>query len=195
MLKEGYKMQKLKVDTNVYLYPMPMVIVGALVQGKPNFMAVAWVSRVNFKPPMMAVCINKAHYTQKGIQESGAFSVNIPTRSMVEKTDYCGLVSGRTTDKSELFELFYGKLPGAPMITECPLSMECQLVETVDLPSNYLFIGEIVGAYCGEQFMTDGNPDIKKIDPFVLTMPDNSYWGIGEFIAKAWSVGKELKKR
>jgi hypothetical protein len=41
--------------------------------------------------------------------------------------------------------------------------------------------------------MTDGNPDIKKIDPLVLTMPDNSYWGIGEFIAKAWNVGKELK--
>ena len=80
------------------------------------------------------------------------------------------------------------------MIAECPLNMECKLVDTIDLPSNYLFIGEITGAYCGEQFMTNDKPDIKKIDPFVLSMPDNSYWGIGEFVAKAWDVGKELKK-
>ncbi len=113
---------------------------------------------------------------------------------MVGVTDYCGLVSGRKVDKARLFEVFYGALQGAPMITECPLNMECGLVDTVDLPSNYLFIGEIVGAYCGEEFMTDGNPDIRKIDPLVLTMPDNSYWGVGEFIAKAWNVGKELKK-
>lgn len=186
-------MQKLNIDTNVYLYPMPVVLVGVEVQGKPNFMTVGWVSRVNLKPPMIAIGINKAHYTPKGIQENGAFSINIPTRSMVEVTDYCGLVSGRTADKSELFKAFYGELHGAPMIAECPLNMECKLVDTVDLPSNYLFIGEIVGAYCGEEFMTDGNPDIKKIDPFLLTMPDKRYWGIGEFVAKAWSVGKERK--
>jgi flavin reductase (DIM6/NTAB) family NADH-FMN oxidoreductase RutF len=187
-------MQKLDIETNVYLYPMPIVLVGAIVEGKPNLMTVGWVSRVNFKPPMIAIAINKVHYTPKGIRENGAFSINIPTRSMVEVTDYCGLVSGRTTDKSGLFEIFYGELQGAPMISECPLNMACKLVDTVDLPSNYLFIGEIVGAFCGEQFVPDGNPDIKKIDPLVLSMPDNSYWGIGEFIAKAWNVGKELKK-
>jgi flavin reductase (DIM6/NTAB) family NADH-FMN oxidoreductase RutF len=151
-------------------------------------------SRVNFKPPMIAIAINKAHYTPKGIQENGAFSINIPGKSMVEVTDYCGLVSGRKVDKAVLFEIFYGELQGAPMIPECPLNMACKLVETVDLPSNHLFIGEIVGAYSGEQFMTDGNPDIKKINPLVLSMPDNSYCGVGELIAKAWNVGKELKK-
>ena len=187
-------MQKQNIDTNVYLYPMPVVLLGAEVQGKPNFMTVGWVSRVNFKPPMIAVGINKAHYTPEGILENRAFSINIPGRSMVGVTDYCGLVSGRKVDKAMLFEVFYGALPGAPMITECPLNMECRLVDTVDLPSNHLFIGEIVGAYCGDEIMTDGNPDLKKIDPLVLTMPDNSYWGVGEFIGKAWKVGKELKK-
>ena len=102
---------------------------------------------------------------------------------MVKLTDYCGLVSGRKVDKGMLFEIFYGELQGAPMITECPLNMECKLVDSIDLPSNELFIGEIKGAYCGEQFMTNDKPDIKKIDPFVLSMPDNSYWGIGEFVA------------
>jgi flavin reductase (DIM6/NTAB) family NADH-FMN oxidoreductase RutF len=101
---------------------------------------------------------------------------------MLEVTDYCGLVSGKTIDKSELFELFYGRIPTAHMIGDCPLNMECKLVQTVKLQSNYLFIGEIVGAYCEELFMTDGKPDITKVDPFVLTMPDNRYWAIGEHV-------------
>ncbi len=113
---------------------------------------------------------------------------------MVEVTDYCGLVSGSKVDKAALFEVFYGELQDAPMIAECPLNIECKLFDTVDLPSNYLFMGVIMGAYCAEEFMTDGKPDIRKIDPVVLSMPDNSYWGIGEFVAKAWNVGKELKK-
>ena len=66
---------------------MPVVPVGAIVQGKPNFMTVGWVSRVNFKPPMIAVSINKAHYTSQGIRETGAFSVNIPGKTMVDSED------------------------------------------------------------------------------------------------------------
>jgi flavin reductase (DIM6/NTAB) family NADH-FMN oxidoreductase RutF len=186
-------MKKLEIDNNAYLYPMPVVLVGTMIGGKANFMTVAWVSRVNFKPPMMAVCINRFHYTPKGILENRSFSVNIPGRTMLELTDYCGLVSGKTVDKSELFELFHGKIPSAPMIGDCPLNMECKLVQVVELPSNFLFIGEIVGAYCEERFMTDGKPDVKKVDPFVLTMPGNRYWAVGEYIGDAWSIGEKPK--
>ena len=42
--------------------------------------------------------------------------------------------------------------------------------------------------------MTENKPDIKKIDPILLSMPDNNYWGVGEFIAKAWDIGDELKR-
>jgi flavin reductase (DIM6/NTAB) family NADH-FMN oxidoreductase RutF len=66
-------------------------------------------------------------------------------------------------------------------------------VQTVELPSYSLFIGEIVGAYCEDRFLTDGKPDIKKIDPFLFTKPDNRYWSVGEHIGDAWSIGKKLK--
>lgn len=186
-------MAKIDIGTNVYLYPMPVVLVGTMVESKVNFMTVGWTSRVNRTPPMIAVCINKAHHTIKGIEETGEFSINIPSKSMVERTDYCGIVSGRTTDKSRLFEVFYGKLQSAPMIMDCPLNMECRLAQAVDLPSNTLFIGEIVAAYTEERFMTGASPDVSKIDPIVLTMPDNSYWTVGEHVAKAWSIGKKVK--
>lgn len=187
-------MEKIKLDRNSFLYPMPMVLVGAVVAGRANFMAVGWVSRVNFNPPMMAVALGKFHYTNAGIHKHKAFSVNIPGIALLEKVDYCGIVSGEKTDKSKLFDVFYGELPGAPMIRECPLSLECRLVNTVDMPTNSLFIGEIVSAYSEERYLTEGKPDIKKINPFTLTMPDNNFWKIGENGGKAWSAGKDFGK-
>jgi len=186
--------KKHSLGSNVFLYPMPVVLVGAQVDGRPNFMTVGWVSRVNFKPPLLAIAVNHAHHTAGGIRQSGTFSVNIPSADMMEATDYCGLVSGRNTDKSSLFEVFHGATGTAPMIVQCPLNIECRLVQTVDLPSNHLFIGEIVDAYAEPRFLTDGRPDIKIMNPFVLTMPDNAYWAVGERLGQAWSAGKQLKK-
>ncbi|MDH5202351.1 MAG: flavin reductase family protein [Nitrospirota bacterium] len=185
-------MNKMNIGNNVFI-PMPVVLVGANVEGKANFMAVGWITRVNAQPPMMAIGINKSHYTPLGIQENKTFSINFPSIDMVEKTDYCGLVSGRKTDKSKIFKVFYGETKTAPMIEECPLCMECKVMGTVDLPSNNLFIGEIIRVYADEWCLTDGKPDFKKINPLLFTMPDNSYWAIGEFVAKAWYVGKKLE--
>jgi len=185
-------MEKIAIDANAFIYPMPVALAGAQVDAKPNFLAVSWVSRVNYQPPLIAVALGKAHYTNAGINENKTFSVNIPGEDLVRLTDYCGLVSGRQADKSKLFEVFYGRLKSAPMIKECPLCMECRLVEKVVLASNELFIGEICAAYCDEKFLTEGKPDVRKLKPFTLTMPDNNYWAMGGLIARAWSAGKDM---
>jgi len=188
-------MGRIKIDTNAFLYPMPMVLIGTTLENRANFMAVAWVSRVNVRPPMIGMCLGKTHYTNPGIHENKTFSVNVPGMDLLEKVDYCGLVSGKNDDKSRLFDVFYGELPHTPMIQQCPLCMECRLVKEVDLPTNTLFIGEIIGAYTEERFLTEGKPDSRKMVPFTLTMPDNSYWGMGNNVGKAWSIGKNLKTR
>jgi flavin reductase (DIM6/NTAB) family NADH-FMN oxidoreductase RutF len=77
-------MEKIKIDTNAFVYPMPMVLVGSVVNGKANFMAVGWVSRVNFKPTMIGIALGP-HFTNKGIAEQKAFSVNIPGISVLSK--------------------------------------------------------------------------------------------------------------
>lgn len=186
-------MEKVKIDNNVFGYPMPTVLVGSVVAGKANFMAVGWISRVNHTPPMIAVALG-THYTNRGIEENKAFSVNIPDISLVAETDYCGLVSGSKTDKSALFDVFYGQVKGAPLIKTCPLCMACILYETVKLPMNTLYIGEIMEVFTEERYLTEGKPDIKKINPFTLSMPDNNYWGVGNHVGNAWKSGKELKK-
>lgn len=188
------ELPKINLGNNVFTYPMPVTLVGAIVQGRVNFMTVSWVTRVNFTPPMLAVALYQGHYTPQGIREHRTFSVNIPSADMVEKTDYCGLVSGKKTDKSGVFEVFYGELKTAPMIRECPLCLECRLVNIVELPTNHLFIGEIVAAYTEADYLTDDRPDVVKINPLLLTMPDNNYWTVGGLAGKAWSAGKKLKK-
>ena len=188
-------MAKVNIGDQAYVMPMAATILGSHLEDRPNFMALAWLTRVNFKPPMLGVAVNQGHASHRAIVETGEFSVNFPSAEMVEITDYVGLVSGKRVDKSNLFTIFYGELRGAPMISECPLTMECKLVKTVELPTNSFFIGEIVGAYSEERFLTSGAPDIKKINPFLLTMPDNGYWSVGELIGRAWSVGKSMRKQ
>jgi flavin reductase (DIM6/NTAB) family NADH-FMN oxidoreductase RutF len=184
-------MEKIKIDSNAFVYPMPMVIVGVTVGGKPNFMAVGWVSRVNYKPPLIAIALGKAHHTTIGIQENKTFSVNVPGVDLIKETDHCGLVSGKKVDKSKLFEVFYGQLKTAPMVKRCPVCMECRVINTLDMEADTLFIAEIAGAYSEEKFMTGGKPDIRKMKPFTLTMPDCKYWAVGEELGKAWDIGRE----
>ena len=188
-------MAKIEIAGGRACYPMPCSLVGANVEGKANYLTVAWFTMVNPNPPYLAVAMNKAHYTNAGIKANGTFSVNIPSVAMVEKADYCGVVSGRKLDKSTIFETFYGKLETAPMIKEFPFNVECRLVQTVDLPAEELFIGEIIMAYCDEACLIDGVPDLNKINPFILSIFDKRYRALGQDIGAAWEVGTKLIKK
>jgi flavin reductase (DIM6/NTAB) family NADH-FMN oxidoreductase RutF len=188
-------MDKINLGSAIPGYPMPVSLVGAHVEGKPNFLAVAWFTMASYKPPRIAIALGKGHYTNPGIKANKAFSVCLPSVDMIEATDYCGIVSGKKIDKSSIFDLFYGELKTAPMIKDCPLSMECKLVETVESSLNEIFIGEIIGTYTEERFLSDGKLDFKKMKPFILSQPDTSYWTLGERVAKAWNIGKSYKAK
>jgi flavin reductase (DIM6/NTAB) family NADH-FMN oxidoreductase RutF len=56
--KEGETMSKIKIDSGgAFLYSMLMGLVAAVVGEKVNFMAAAWVSRVNFNPPLFLIAL------------------------------------------------------------------------------------------------------------------------------------------
>lgn len=187
-------MEKQPIGNNFFI-PMPVVLVGTQVGEKANFMTVGWCARVNGNPPMIACGIANNHFTRKGIAETKTFSVNLPSSDLLEKTDYCGIVSGEKTDKSRVFDVFYGLLKTAPMIRECPVNLECRLVQAVSLPTHTLIIGEIAGACADENVIRDGRPDFPAIDPLFLTMPDNRYWTLGKYAGNAWCAGKNLIPR
>lgn len=174
------------------LYPLPTTLVGALVDGKPNYVTIAHVGIMD--PGAVSLGMNKSHYTNQGIKENQTFSINVPSVSQVKVTDYCGLVSGNQESKVDLFKTFYGTFKTAPMIEECALNMECQLVQTVDFPQHDIFIGKVVATHCDESVLTDGVVDLEKLQPILFAMNDGSYYGVGKKFAKAWSVGKGFKK-
>lgn len=187
-------MSKVQFDPRLYALPTTQLILGTRLEKQPNFMALAWATRVNFKPPLIAIGVNQNHMSHKAIVETKQFSLCMPSIDMVAETDYVGLVSARKTDKSELFDIYYGDLQYAPMIQQCPLNLELKLYQSIDLPTNTVFIGEITGAWCNDDCLTEGMPDVKQIKPFVLTMPDNRYWKLGTQVGQAWSAGKALKR-
>jgi len=188
-------MSKIVIEKNQFCLPWTQTLLGTHINGKPNFMALDWLTRVNFQPAMLGICVGRGHASNAAVRENRQFSVNIPTVDMVEVTDYCGIVSGEKADKSKLFDVFYGELGSAPLIRECPLNIECRLVQNVDLPSNTFFIGEIVNIYSEEKYLENGKPDVKKVRPFLLTMPDNRFWSVGEQVGNAWKDGVKYKER
>jgi flavin reductase (DIM6/NTAB) family NADH-FMN oxidoreductase RutF len=183
---------KVEVGEKNCLYPLPTTLVGALVNGKPNYIAIAHVGIMD--PGSVSLGMNKAHYTNSGIKMNGTFSVNLPSAKMVKETDYCGLVSGKNVDKAACFKTFYGKLKTAPMIEECAVNMECQLIKTVDFPNHDIFVGKVAATYCDDAVLTDGTVDLGKVKPILFVMNDRSYWNLGTKLAKAWDTGKELIK-
>jgi flavin reductase (DIM6/NTAB) family NADH-FMN oxidoreductase RutF len=188
-------MNKKTIDKALFCLPWTQTLLGTHVHGKVNFMALDWLTRVNFQPAMLGICVGRSHASNDAIRETGEFSINVPTVDMVAITDYCGIVSGIKEDKSKLFEVFYGELKAAPLITACPLNIECKLVKTVDLDTNTFFISEIKNIYSEDKYLENGKPDVKKIRPFLLTMPDNRFWAVGEQVGNAWKDGVKFKEK
>jgi len=191
-------MGKILMGPGTLVYPQPALLVGANVNGKPNFLTVAWSGIANENPPMISIAIRHIRYTLRGIRQNMTFSVNVPSTDMVRETDYCGIVSGSKVNKVEVcrFKVFYGKLGSAPLIEQCPVNLECKVVHILDLGSHSLVVGRIEETHISESCLTDGEPDVNKIKPLVyITDSDGQYCALGEVIAKAYCIGKELTKR
>jgi len=186
---------KKKIANKNVLYPTPVTIVGALVNGKVNFLNVAHIGILNAGPPhLISLGMGKAHFTNIGIRENKTFSVNIPSQNQIIEADYVGLVTGSKVDKSEVFETFFGELETAPLIQNCPLSMECRLYDIYELKTHDVFIGEIVATYANEAVLTEGKVDLSKVKPLLFDMSSMQYWSLGQPVGVCWSVGKQYRK-
>lgn len=190
-------MAKITLGPRTLLFPLPAVLVGANVDGKPNFSAYAWCGIVNSSPPMLSVSFQHHRHTLKGVKQNSTFSVNIASVELVKETDYCGLVSGRETDKVAdcNFHIFYGNLGSAPLISECPVNIECRVLHILNLGSHEMVVGQIEEIHVTDSCLTNGAPDVDKIRPFLWATPENNYRSFGAPIGKAHSIGRELKAK
>jgi flavin reductase (DIM6/NTAB) family NADH-FMN oxidoreductase RutF len=178
------------------LYPSLTTIVGSVVDGRPNFLAIAHVGIMNHgQPQYITIGVNTKHYSVRGIEAHREFSVNIPGEGLMAETDYVGIVSGKTTDKSGVFETFAGELAHAPLIKGCPVCMECRLDRVIDFNTHAVYVGEIVATHADEEVLrADGSVDIAKVRPLLFDMASMKYWSLGGEVGQCWGAGKELKR-
>jgi flavin reductase (DIM6/NTAB) family NADH-FMN oxidoreductase RutF len=185
-------MAKIQQQTQCPATPYPVVIAGAFVNGRENYLTIGAYGGMSINPPVVYISCLKAHYTNAGIKETGWFSINVPHAGLVRETDYCGLVSGRRIDKSGVFTAFYGEQKRAPMIQECPVNAVCRLTKTVDLPGNDVFIGTVEEYYVDEACLEGNTVDPKKTAPLLLF--GRSYRRLGRIAGTAFTTGKALIK-
>lgn len=186
-------MAKIKLEFKAGPLPIlgvyPTIMIGANVDGKPDFTTVAWTGVAASVPPSVTIALQHHRHSLKGVRQNMTFSVNIPSVSQVKETDYCGLASGARIDKAADcgFTVFYGKLQSAPMIEQCPISHSCEVVQILNLGSHELIVGKIVESFVSEDCLTDGRPDTSKVRPFVFGGP--GYYALGDYIGDAFRCG------
>ena len=170
------------------LYPKPMTVVGAEVEGKVNWLVVGHTGVIDHD--RILVSMSKSHYTNQGIKQSKRLSVNLVSREMLPKADYVGSVSGAMVDKSEVFAYHTGEY-GTPVIDASPLTMECEVVDIYETEGFDNFICAIVNTYAASDVLdSDSKLDYTKLKPVLFEFPTYSYLATGEIIGKCLNPDK-----
>ncbi|MDD5455220.1 MAG: flavin reductase family protein [Candidatus Ratteibacteria bacterium] len=187
---------KISVGAKTIVFPHPVFVVGTYNEnGKPNVMTASWAGICCSQPPCVYVALREATYTYDNIRRRRAFTVSIPSEKHVREADYFGIVSGRTEDKFSDMKLTPVKsdLVDAPYVKEFPVVLECVLFKAVELGLHTQFIGEIKDVKVEDTVLKENMPDIEKIKPLIFNSADRTYYGMGKYLADAFSIGREKK--
>lgn len=176
-------MSKTRMEPGTLLYPVPAVMVSCADRGgNANIIAIAWIGVLSSDPPVLGVGVRGSRHSHSLITDSGEFVVNIPTVDQVEALDYCGTVSGRDRDKFADTGLTAGKaatLLYAPVIEQCPVNLECRVIDRRPLGSHDCFMGEVVGVQVDDAWV-DERGGLSLSEESLLAYVRGQYHRVGE---------------
>lgn len=182
-------MVKKNMGSVLALYPMPVTIVGAMVEGKPNWLQVAHVGIIGHD--RVTISCAKNHYTNQGIRATGVCSVSLVNEELLKKADYIGSVSGAKADKSDVFAWSAAE-NGAPMPDEAPLTLECRVVDVYESEGFETFVLAIDGTHVEEDCLNEKSKiDYEKVRPVLFEFPTYSYFRTGDRIAGCLRLDEE----
>lgn len=183
------EMNKKNIGRLLALYPKPMTVIGAEVEGKVNWLVVGHTGIIGHD--RILVSMSKQHYTNQGIKKLKKFSINLVSREMLPKADYVGSVSGASVDKSDVFAYHIGE-NGTPVIDASPLAMECNVVDTYKTDGFDNFICAVVNTYATPDVLdSNGKLDYTRLKPVLFEFPTYSYLATGEVIGKCLNLDKQ----
>lgn len=186
--KNTTEMEKTNIGNKLALYPMPVTVVGAEVNGKVNWLVVAHTGIIGHN--RVLVSMSQSHHTNQGIRESRKLSINLVSREMLPEADYVGSVSGASTDKSQVFEYHWGE-NGSPVIDRSPLTMECNVEQILETDGFDNFICTIANTYAAPEVLDSlGRIDYTRLKPVLFEFPTYSYLATGEVIGKCLNLDK-----
>ncbi len=180
---------KKQIGNALALYPTPLVVVGAMLEGKPNWLLAGHIGIIGHDRVMVSLA--KPHYTNQGIKASRALSIDLVDEAMLPKADYVGCVSGSAQDKSGVFPYRIGEA-GAPLIDDAPVSMSCTVEDVYETEGFESFICKIAATWAEESVLTaEGKLDYRALKPVLFEMPTYEYLKTGDVIGKCRSFGKQ----
>ncbi|MDD3225831.1 MAG: flavin reductase family protein [Clostridium sp.] len=150
------------------LQPTPKILVSCRDNnGRNNALAVAYCCNCSYAPPMIMVGVVPSRYSYKMLKETGVFAVNIVTKDQKEVFDYLGSHSGRDEDKfSKLnIKVEEGIKVNVPLLVDCPVNIECKVVDSIVTGSHEMFVGKIEYVHANSEIVDDnGNIDFSKLE-------------------------------
>ncbi len=134
------------------LYPVPVALVTSHYRGSDNVFTVSWIGTVCTEPPMLSISIRPERHSYGMIKSSREFVVNLPGSDMAKEVDFCGVKSGAEVDKFKELGLIKKKASKvkAPLIVQCPLSIECRVEQMIELGSHHMFIAKVLAVHAEE---------------------------------------------
>lgn len=179
------------------LAPVPAALVTCGTVEDPNVLTVGWTGIVCTRPPMTYISVRPERFSHDIIKDSGEFVINLTTSSMCRETDFCGVKSGRDTDKISVcgFNIAPANKVGAPLIEECPVSLECRVVRAELLGSHTMFLAEIVGIDVDEKYIdSKGRLNLQQCG--LMAYAHGEYFALGRKLGDfGFSVRKKKKKK
>ncbi len=180
------------------LYPLPVVMVTvADDNGKSNIITLAWAGTINSDPAMVSISVRPSRYSYDLLMKKKEFCINLTTKDLAFATDYCGVKSGRDTDKWK--DTGLTPVPcsviKADMIAESPVNIECKVTKFEELGSHTVFFGEVVAVHADDKYMDEkGKFTFEDSDP--ITYSHGKYYTLGEYVGKfGYSVQKNKPDR
>lgn len=187
--KEMMITEKKNIGNVLALYPKPMTVVGAEVEGKVNWLVVGHTGIIGHD--RVLVSMSKSHYTNQGIRKSKKLSINLVSREMLPQADYVGSVSGASVNKSGVFKYHWGE-NGTPVIDASPLTMECNVEDIFETEGFDNFICSIANTYAAPEVLdSEGKLDYTQLNPVLFEFPTYSYIATGEIIGKCLNLDKQ----
>lgn len=176
------------------LYPLPAVMVScADREGRDNILTIAWTGTTCSDPPMLSISVRKERYSYHMIEETGEFVVNLTTQALVRAVDFCGVRSGKDTDKWKEMHLTREKadVVKAPLIKESPVNIECRVTERRDLGSHVMYQAKVVSVHVDERYM-DEKQKFRLEDAKPIVYSHGTYFSLGKPIG---TFGYSVKQR